>query len=173
MKKLQLILLFALLSFAYSCTDDDNPVKDDDPVDTTPTIELIATDGLVIEEQSNVSTFEYYTQIKNTGTKDLNLLARMEIIELADAHWTYFCWGDAINGNGTCYAPMKEDFTATINLEVKAGETTPPGNFINYIDNESSSSNTSKIRYIVYEAGNKDNADTLEYTINVKNPLEL
>jgi hypothetical protein len=162
-----------LLSLAYSCKDDDNPVKDDDPVDTTPTIELIATDGLVIEVQSNVTTVDYHTQIKNTGDEDIMVLAKMEIIELAEAHWTYFCWGDIASGEGTCYPAMKEDFTATFDVVVKAGETTDPGSFINYIDNESTSSNTSKIRYIVYEDGNMDNADTLEYTINVKNPLEI
>lgn len=171
MKKLQIILLIALLSFAYSCKDEDNPVKDKDPVDTAPTIELIATDGLVIEGQSSQSTIEYHTQIKNTGTEDLNVFARMEIIELAEAHWTYFCWGDIASGEGTCYAAMKEDFTSTFDVIVKAGETTPPGNFINYIDNQSSESNTSKIRYIVYEEGNMDNADTLEYTINVNSPF--
>ncbi len=171
MKKLQIILLFVLLSFAYSCTDDDNPVKDKDPVDTTPTIELIATDGLVIEAQSSQSVIEYHTEIKNTGDKDLNVFARMEIIELANSHSTYFCWGDLASGQGTCYPAMKEDFTATFDVTIKAGETTPPGNFINYIDNESTSTNTSKIRYIVYEEGNMDNADTLEYTINVNGPF--
>jgi len=167
MKKLQIILLFVLLSFAYSCKDDDNPVKDDDPVDTTPTIELTAYEGLIIEASATEEELTYYTQITNTGDEDIEVVARMEIIELAEPHWTYFCWGDITTGEGICYERTKEDFTADFNLKVKAGTTTDKNSFIHYMDNESNSTNTSKIRYIVYEANNKNNADTLEYTINL------
>lgn len=166
MKKLQIILLSALLTFAYSCSDEDNPA-DNDPVNETGTIELIATDGLVIEAVGTETEISYHTQIKNNSERDLEVLAKMEIIDLADDHWTYFCWGDISTGEGTCYEATKEDFTATFNLDLTSGETTDPNSFINYIKNDVNADNTSMIRYIVYEVGNEANADTLEYTINV------
>lgn len=168
MKKLQIILLFAALVFTYSCSDDENPVKDDDPVNETGTIELIATDGLVIEALGNETEISYHTQIKSNSTRDMKVLAKMEVIELANDHWTYFCWGDISTGEGTCYEATKDDFLATFTLDLAAGQTTDPNSFINYIRNDLNADNTSKIRYIVYEDGNEANADTLEYTINVQ-----
>jgi hypothetical protein len=166
MKKLQIILLFAALVFTYSCSD--NSSDPDDPVNETGTIELIATDGLVIEALGNETEISFHTQIKSSSDRDMKVLAKMEVIELANDHWTYFCWGDISTGEGTCYEATKDDFLATFTLDLAAGQTTDPNSFINYIRNDLNADNTSKIRYIVYEDGNEANADTLEYTINVQ-----
>ncbi|MFN3195787.1 MAG: hypothetical protein ACE364_07565 [Chlorobiota bacterium] len=167
MKKLQIILLFAALVFTYSCSDNSTD-NDDPPVNETGTIELIATDGLVIDALGTETEISYHTQIKSSSTRDMKVLAKMEVIELADDHWTYFCWGDISTGEGTCYEATKDDFLATFTLDLEAGQTTDPNSFINYIKNDVNANNTSQIRYIVYEEGNEANADTLEYTINVQ-----
>lgn len=170
MKKLQMLLFVALILFTYSCTDD-TPTK---PAEKeTNSIELIATDGLEINKSladlpmgDTELLASFHTQIKNNGPRDIKVWAKMEIVEIANSQKTYFCWGDLASGNGICYEPTTEDFTSKSTLDVKAGETTPPGNFINYMSNESIFGGTSKIRYIVYEDENIENRDTVIYTIN-------
>ena len=164
MKKLQIIMAIALLSFMFSCKDDAVA-----PSKETDSIELIATEGTEINIQLEGETIKqatFYTQIKNNGSRDLKVWAIMEIVELSASHETAFCWGDLDNGSGICYPPSKVGYASDFTLEVKAGGISPKGDFSNYIYNDGQFGGTSKIRYIVYEDDNIENRDTIVYTIN-------
>lgn len=162
MKKLQMLLFVALIMFTYSCKDDvKTPVQ---PEDKT-TIDLIAMNGTEITGTEVLSEVNFKTQIVNTGTNNIKVLALMKIIELKADQYSYFCWGDLAAGNGTCYIPTNEDFLSDFTVEVKAGETTPGGNFINYVINQNPDGGAIKIRYIVYEKENESNRDSIDYTI--------
>lgn len=170
MKKLQIICAIAFLSFMFSCKSDD-PVQPDPK--ETDSIELTAAEGTEITKsiafQSPEVTLNFHTEITNKGTRDLNLYARMEIVEMSEGQASYFCWGDPSTGDGICYQPSTTDFLSDRTIEVKAGETTPPGNFIQYFVNSLSSAGNAKIRYIVYEKENEANRDTIIYNISITN----
>ena len=163
MKKLQTIIILAMAMFAFACTD-----KGTDPIDEEPKvegIELIAVNGTDIVEPLDGELSSFYTEIKNIGEEDINVYARMEIVELGSNMASYFCWGDVETGDGTCYPPMESDFTSDFTLNIKAGETTPKANFIQYVTCKNMFGGTAKIRYIVYEEDNMTNADTIVYNV--------
>jgi hypothetical protein len=112
----------------------------------------------------------FHTQIKNTGTEAIKVLALMRPLQITkdDTQASYFCWGDLANGTGLCYAPSTEDFLSTFTVGVGAGEITPAGNFINYAVNFNKEQSVIKVRYIVYEDGNEANRDSVDYTITFK-----
>lgn len=173
MKKLQILLAIAAMTFFISCSEEETPVQPD--VKETDSIELIATEGTEIEGDMNTLPpgeqeliVSFHTEIKNKGTRDLKLFAKMEIMELDPEQTSYFCWGDPSTGDGICYQPMTTDFLSDRTLTVKAGETSPPGNFQQYVSNRSKFGANAKVRYIVYEDGNEDNRDTIIYSISFK-----
>lgn len=165
-------MAIALLSFMFSCSDDADPVKPDPEVKAI--IELVSIEGTDINKSlsdlpdgETEMLISFHTTITNNGTTELKLIARMEIMALADGQSSYFCWGDIDKNEGTCYPPMTADYTSDRTMTVKAGETTPPGNFLQYLNNANVEGGEAKIRYIVYEDGKEDNRDTIIYNINV------
>lgn len=171
MKKLQILMAIVLFSFMFSCSEEDSPVVPD--AKETNSIELTAVEGTDItksigfpQEGQTELIISYHTTITNKGTRDILLYAKMEIMEMADGQFSYFCWGDIDNNEGTCYPPLKEDFLSDRIMTVKAGTTTPPGNFLQYISDDLQGG-VAKIRYIVYEKENEANRDTIIYNITV------
>ncbi|MCB0703011.1 MAG: hypothetical protein R2863_06160 [Candidatus Kapaibacterium sp.] len=171
MKKLQIILAFALLSFLISCSEEGDTVKP--PIKETDSIKLTSVEGTNITKNIGFTSpddteiiISFHTQITNSGNRDLLLYAKMELLELDPGQASYFCWGDIDKNEGTCYPPLKEDFLSDRTMTVKAGETTPPGNFLQYLSDDLTGGEA-KIRYIVYEKDNEDNRDTIVYNISV------
>jgi len=156
----------------FSCSDEKTPV-DPDPEEKT-IIELVSIEGTDITksisdlpEGETEVLISFHTTITNNSTTDLKLRARMEIMALADGQYSYFCWGDIDKNEGTCYPPMTADYTSDRTMTVKAGETTPPGNFLQYFTSSNVEGGEGKIRYIVYEDGKEDNRDTIIYNLTV------
>jgi|APTNR8051073442_1049403.scaffolds.fasta_scaffold02944_2 hypothetical protein len=169
MKKIQILLAFSLLSFFISCSEDT--VQPD--IKETDSIELTSVEGVDItksigfpQDGQTEYIVSFHTQITNKGSRDLLLYAKMEIMEMASGQASYFCWGDIDKNEGTCYPPLKEDFLSDRTMTVKAGETTPPGNFLQYLSNDLEGG-FAKIRYIVFEKDNEANRDTIIYNITV------
>ncbi len=170
MKKLQIILAISILAFFISCSEEDTVKPDPKETDS---IELTSVEGVDItksigfpQDGQTEIIVSFHTQITNKGNRDLLLYAKMEIVEMAAGQASYFCWGDIDKNEGTCYPPLKEDFLSDRTMTVKAGETTPPGNFLQYISDDLEGG-TAKIRYIVFEKDNEDNRDTIFYNITV------
>lgn len=173
MKNIKILLVVGLIAFAFSCKDNaTEPNKDDKEPDVKPTIDLIATNGTNItgyytdfltgEQDGEVS---FNTQIVNTGDKSIKVLAYMKILQLDTNQYSYFCWGSLADGTGTCYQPTNKDFQSTFTQTVAAGDTTPSGNFINYVMNFNQDVPVIKVRYIVFEEGNEANRDSIDYTV--------
>jgi hypothetical protein len=174
MKKLQIILALAVLTFFISCSEEKTPVEPE--VKETNSIELVSVEGTDITGSMaflpNGSTellLSFHTTITNSGPRELKLYSKMEIMELATDQASYFCWGDIDKNEGTCYPPLTEDFLSDRTMTVKAGETTPKGNFLQYFVCYNPNGGDAKIRYIVYEDGNEDNRDTIIYNISITN----
>lgn len=169
MKNIRILIIIALAALAFSCSED----KGTDPPLTkeTNSIQLIASEGTEITEELPTGESEllvnFHTQVKNNGPRDIKLWAKMEIVELAPYQESYYCWGNTETDEGTCYLPSTVDLLSDRTMLVKAGQTSPEANFINYLSNHNIFGGTSKIRYIVYEDGNEANRDTLLYTITV------
>ena len=174
MKKLQILFAIAIFSFLFSCSEEKTPVEPDPK--ETDSIVLTSVEGTDITGSmaflpggSSELLLSFHTTITNKGTRELKLYSRMEIIELAPDLASYFCWGDIDKNEGTCYPPLTEDFTSDRTMTVKAGETTPPGNFLQYLVCNTLNGGDAKIRYIVYEDGNIANRDTIIYNISISN----
>lgn len=170
MKKLQIMFAIALLTFMFSCKSDD-PVKPDEKetdsivLTTVEGTDINKTIGFISGNQTEL-LINYHTTITNKGTRDIQLYAKMEIVEMASGQTSYFCWGDIEKNEGTCYPPLKKDFLSDRTMTVRAGQTTPPGNFLQYFTDDLQGG-VAKIRYIVYEKGNEANRDTIIYNITV------
>ncbi|MER3328445.1 MAG: hypothetical protein RIF34_02615 [Candidatus Kapaibacterium sp.] len=174
MKKLQILMAVVLLAFFISCTEETTPVKPD-PKETN-SIELKSVEGTDITGSmaflpggDTELLLSFHTTITNKGTRELKLYSKMEIIELAEDQASYFCWGDIDKGEGICYPPLTEDFLSDRTMTVKAGETTPKGNFLQYLSCDNPNGGEAKIRYIVFEDGNEANRDTIIYNISITN----
>ena len=83
MKKIQLILIAAIALFAIACSDDNTV----DPPQETGTIQLESAEGSsAVETPYENTTVSFHTKITNTSTRDIEVYALMEVIELAESH---------------------------------------------------------------------------------------
>lgn len=106
---------------------------------------------------NNTNEIKLHIQIANTGSEDVGVLVRKNVISAPDEHVNSFCIGD-------CYPPnINESQTA---YNIAANDTTAIGVF--YIEfDHGGTAGQSVIDYTIFERSNNANSAQVQITFNV------
>lgn len=160
MKKLLLSAIFFSILFFVSCGDDDNGTE---PT-YEPILKLVSADTVVTGSTFMGDELVSYAQVENTGNTDIELMAKMEVVELPEGAQIALCLG-------MCYAATTEDFTIPESYTLAANSLTESHDFSgHYYFNLGAFpvTGTAKIKYTIWVEGHPEDAVsyTCTFTVN-------